>query len=162
MDRIEAQRDAERTLYILGRPVPILKAVRRPPVTWDAVVPGLIFPVLEYVVTPDALDWYYRVLAGPFLGSTADPRDVVPPLFFADEPMQCVNTLFDRSGRLHTGHFVEAFRSIPVNATVRSSARVSARYVASAKSFYEVNCLISVANAVGDEPVLRVQATFII
>jgi hypothetical protein len=160
--KIDARRDDERTLFVLGRPVPIAKGVVRPPVTWDAVAPGLIFPTLEYVVTREALEWYYRAIVAPFGGPVAAAASFAPPLFFADEPMQCVNTIFARSGRLHAGHLVEAYRSVPAGALVRSTATVSARYEASDKQFYEVNCITSVAVGERDEPAVRIRATFVI
>jgi hypothetical protein len=162
MSKIDSRRDDERTLFVLGRPVPIAKGVLRPSVTWDAVVPGLVFPVLEYVVTSEAVDWYYRTIVAPFGGTVPTQRTSVPPLFFADEPMQCANTIFARSGRLHAGHLVEAYRSVPVGSLVRSAAAVSARYEASGKEFYEVDCITSVAGTGGDEPVVRIRATFVI
>jgi hypothetical protein len=162
MSNIDARRDDERTLFVLGRPVPIAKSVVRPHVTWDAVAPGLTFPVLEYVVTAEAVKWYYRTIVAPLGGAVPTQPASAPPLFFADEPMQCVNTVFARSARLHAGHLVEAYRPVPVGSLVRSTATVSARYEASNKQFYEVNCTTAVAGADGDEPAVRIRATFVI
>jgi hypothetical protein len=162
MSKFDARRNDERTLFVLGRPVPIAKSVVRPPVTWDAVVPGLVFPALEYLITPEAVEWYYRAIVAPF-GETVPARPAfAPPLFFGDEPMQCVNTIFSRSGRLHAGLLVEAYRTVPVRSLVRSVATVAARYEASGKQFYEVNCITSIAGTGDEEPAVRTRATFVI
>jgi hypothetical protein len=154
----DALRNEERTLVVLGRPVPLFKEVLRPAVTWDDVVPGLTFPVLEYAVTPAAVEWYYREIVAPLGPVPANGGEFVPPLFFADEPMQCIGTLFARSGRLHANHFLEALAPVPVGATVRSAAAVIARYERSNKHYYEVECVISLH----DEPAVRVRATLMI
>jgi hypothetical protein len=158
----DAHRDEERTLVVIGRPVPLVKGVLRPPVTWDAVAPGLTFPVLEYIVTPAAVAWYSSTIVGPLIGATPERGDFVPPLFFADEPMQCIGTLFTRSGRLHANHFVEALAPVPVGATVRSAARVTERYERSNRQYYEVECVISIHDSEGDHPAVRVRATLVI
>jgi hypothetical protein len=159
---IDARREDERTLFVLGRPVPIAKGVVRPAVTWEAVAPGLVFPMLEYIVTRSAVEWYYDSIVAPFGGRIAAAPEAVPPLFFADEPMQCVNTIFARSGRLHAGHLIEAYRAVTIGSLVRSSATVSARYQRSDKSFYEVDCVTSIAGTERDEPAIRIRATFVI
>ncbi len=159
---IDAHRDEERTLVVIGRPVPLLKGVLRPPVTWDAVAPGLTFPVLEYVVTPAAVAWYSRSIVAPLAGTAPASGDEVPPLFFADEPMQCINTLFARSGRLHANNFIESLLPVPVGATVRSAARVTERYERSNRQYYEVECVISIHDSDGDRPAVRVRATLVI
>jgi hypothetical protein len=158
----DAYRDEERTLVVIGRPVPLVKGVLRPPVTWDAVTPGLTFPVLEYVVTPAAVAWYARTIVVPFIGVAAEPSEFVPPLFFADEPMQCIGTLFARSGRLHANHFIEAPAPVPVGTTVHSAARVTQRYERSNRQYYEVECVISIHDSNGDVPAVRVRATLVI
>jgi hypothetical protein len=158
----DAYRDEERTLVVIGRPVPLLKGVARPPVTWDAVAPGLTFPLLEYVVTPAAVAWYSRSVVAPLIGATPATDEFVPPLFFADEPMQCIGTLFTRSGRLHANHFVAALAPVPVGATVRSSARVTDRYERSDRQYYEVECVISIHDSERDQPAVRVRATLVI
>ncbi len=157
-DSFDALRDDERTLVVLGRPVPLLKEVARPAVTWDSVVPGLTFPVLEYAVTPAAVAWYEREIVAPLGPLPATGAEFVPPLFFADEPMQCIGTLFARSGRLHANHYLEALVPVPVGATVRSAATVTARYERSNNQYYEVECVISLH----DEPAVRVRATLMI
>jgi hypothetical protein len=158
----DALRDEERTLVVIGRPVPLVKGVLRPPVTWEALAPGLTFPVLEYVVTPAAVAWYARTIVAPFLGTAPAAGDFVPPLFFADEPMQCINTLFARSGKLHAGNFIEALAAVPVGATVRSAARVTERYERSNRQYYEVECVISIHDSDRDQPAVRVRATLVI
>ena len=162
MSNFDARSKDERTLFVLGRPVPITKSVLRPPVTWDAVAPGLVFPALEYVVTSEAVEWYYSMIVAPFVGPVVADVHFVPPFFFADEPMQCVNTVFARSGRLHAGHLIEAYRSIPVGALIRSVGTVTARFEASGKEFYEVNCRTSIVAADSDETAVRIKATFVI
>jgi hypothetical protein len=159
---LDAYRDEERTLVVIGRPVPLLKGVLRPPVSWDAVTPGLTFPVLEYVVTPAAVAWYARSIVAPLTGAAAATDEFVPPLFFADEPMQCINTRFARSGKLHAGNFVEALAPVPVGATVRSAARVTERYERSNRQYYEVECVIAIHAFEGDRPAVRVRATLVI
>jgi len=154
--------DEERTLVVIGRPVPLVKGVLRPPVTWDAVTPGLTFPVLEYVVTPAAVAWYARSIVAPLIRASPVTNEFVPPLFFADEPMQCIGTLFTRSGRLHANHFIEALAPVPVGATVRSAARVTERYERSNRQYYEVACVISIHDSNGDLPAVRVRATLVI
>jgi hypothetical protein len=159
---LDAYRDKERTLVVIGRPVPLVKGVLRPAVTWAAVTPGLTFPVLEYAVTPAAVAWYARTIVAPLLGTAPATDDHVPPLFFADEPMQCINTLFARSGKLHAGNFIEALAPVPVGATVRSAARVTERYERSNRQYYEVECVISIRDSERDLPAVRVRATLVI
>jgi hypothetical protein len=157
---LDGLRAVDRTLYVVGRPVPVLKLVVRPAASWDAVVPGREFPALEYRVTA-AVAWYQREIAGAF-GDVAAVGGGVPALFFSDEPMQCVGTTFSKSGRLHARSVIEILAEVPVDALVRSCGRIADRYERSGRQFYEVECVTSVVEDDSAVAAIRTRAAFVI
>jgi hypothetical protein len=152
----------ERTAHVIGRPVPIPKRVMRPPFTWDDAVPGRSFLPLEYVITPDAAAHFQSLCRGLVPAATAPVPDTVPAVFFADEPMQCLNTLFAQSGRLHAGHKIEGLGPVPVGATVRSRAIVLDRRDQSGKQFVDVVCTVAVVEGALETPAVRITATLLL
>lgn len=155
-------RAVDRTLYVIGRPVPVLKLVVRPAVSWDEVIPGRIFPPLQYVVSRSAVEWYQREIAGPIFGEVPPLDGFVPPLFFSDEPMQCVATTFSKSGRLHAQTTIEILASIPLGSAVQSCGHVADRYERSGRRYYDVECTISVLGADSPRAAIRIRAAFVI
>jgi acyl dehydratase len=154
LDRL---RDLDRTAHVIGRPVPILKRVRRSILTWETAIPGLEFPPLEYEVDHSVVEVYRRLHAR--WSNTAVSSDTVLPLLFADEPMQCVNTLFARSGRLHIEHEITAMRPIPMGATVISRARIANREEKGERRYARIDCTVAVAEANDEDPAVRISAT---
>lgn len=152
---------ARRGAYVIGRPVPLLKRIVKPDLSWDAATPGLVFPALEYTVSALHVSMF-RQLRGKYgLSREGQSGTTVPPAFFADEPMQCIATLFGRSGRLHASHSIEAFRSIPIDAAVRSRGRIIDRYERSGRKFVEVECTVFVLNGDIEEAAVRIVATLV-
>jgi hypothetical protein len=148
---------AERTTHVIGRPVPVMKRVRRPPLTWEAAQPGFAFPALEYVVGAAEVE-AYAALRGLW-GGEAGPAGVVPPLIFADEPMQCVNTLFAQTGRFHVEHAIRGLRPIPVGARIVSRCRVADRATSgSGRQFIQLECVVAMVEGEQEIPAVIVTA----
>jgi hypothetical protein len=159
VDRLQ---DAERTAQIVGRPVPLLKRVIRPELTFEDAVPGRAFPPLEYRVDADAVRYFTR-LRGHWMGEAAvEPSKWVPPLFFADDGQQAVGTQFVRSGRLHTKHLIESIEPVPVGALVRCRAAIANRYERSGRQFIEIECTISLVDGEAERPAVRTRATLLL
>ena len=152
---------ARRGAYIIGRPVPLLKRIVKPDLSWDAATPGLTFPMLEYSVSAVHVALFRRLLAKQGLREGSQKSTTVPPAFFADEPMQCIATLFGKSGRLHASHSMEALRSIPLDATVRSRAIITDRYERSGRKFIDVECTVYVLDRDQEDPALRIKASLV-
>ncbi|MSP97099.1 MAG: hypothetical protein EXR29_07725 [Betaproteobacteria bacterium] len=150
-----------RGAYVIGRPVPMLKRIVKPDLSWEAATPGLVFPVLEYKVSELHVSMFRKLLGGHGLSEQRRHSATVPPAFFVDEPMQCIVTLFGRSGRLHASHSMEAFRSVPIDATIRSRAKIIDRYELSGRKFVDVECTVCVLNGDNEDPAIRIVATLI-
>lgn len=146
---------------VIGRPVPVLKHIIRPDFTWDDAVPGLTFPPLEYRVSLESVKHYLRLASRVVDTKVSATLETVPPMMFADEPMQCVATLFGRSSRLHVGHRIEHFRSVPIGALVRSCGRVANRFERSDRQFINVECVISVIEDGAEYRAVGVTATLL-
>lgn len=158
---LDALQDAERTAYVLGRPVPVPKRIARPAFTWEEAVPGLIFPALEYVVSRAAVESYLRLQALIF-GNCSALVEHVPLAFFADEPMQCIGTRFAQAGRLHVGHKLEGLSAIPIGSSVRSRTIVANRYEKSGRQFIEIESIVYVLNGADERPAARIGALLIL
>lgn len=159
---LDGLRAVDRTLYVVGRPVPVLKLVVRPAVSWDEVVPGRVFPPLHYVVSRGAVEWYQREIVGPIFGDVPELDGFVPALFFSDEPMQCVATAFSKSGRLHAQTTIEILVPVPLGATVQSCGHVADRYERSGRMYYDVACTTSILEADSPRAAIRTRAAFVI
>ncbi|MFM9970157.1 MAG: hypothetical protein ACKVQK_17340 [Burkholderiales bacterium] len=152
---------ARRGAYVIGRPIPLLKRIVKPDLTWDAALPGLTFPYLEYTVSALHVGRFRRLLAKQGLKNGTQESTTVPPAFFADEPMQCIATLFGKSGRLHASHAMEALCSIPLGARVRSRAMITDRYERSGRQFVDVDCTVYIVDGDEEKPALRIKASLV-
>lgn len=152
---------ARRGGYVIGRPVALFKRVVRPDLTWDDAVPGLAFPPLEYRIGRTAVARYLRLAARVVGTPTLAEPETVPPMMFADEPMQCIATLFGRSGRFHAGHRMTCLRPIPVGALVRSRGRVSDRFERSGRRFVTVACEVSIVEGDEEIPAVTIEAVLL-
>ncbi len=152
---------ARRGGHVIGRPVALLKQVLRQELTWEDAVPGLVFPPLEYRVSREAVERYMRLVSRVVTATSLAAPETVPPMMFADEPMQCIATLFGRSGRLHVGHRIEHIQRIPVGAHVRSRGSVTDRFERSGRCFVIVECVISVVEDEAEYPAVKVTATLL-
>ena len=152
---------ARRGGYIVGRPVSLLKRPIRPDLRWEDASPGLMFPPLEYRVRRGAVERFRRLVSRVLPDSSFVEEDLVPPSMFADEPMNCVATLFGRSGRLHVGHRMEILRPIPVGSLVRSRGRIAERFERSGRHFVEVDCTVYIVEGDEEIPAIKVSATLL-
>jgi hypothetical protein len=151
---------ARRGGYVVGRPVPLLKRPIRPDLTWDGATPGLVFPPLEYRVTRAAIARFNR-LAARVLPDVAHSEQTAPPSMFADEAMNCIATLFGRSGRLHTGHRMKVLRPIPADSLVRSRGRIENRFERSGRKFVAVSCTVYIAEGDTETAAIEIVATLL-
>ncbi|HVV92180.1 MAG TPA: hypothetical protein VHD15_02065 [Hyphomicrobiales bacterium] len=153
---------AERTAHVVGRPIPLLKRIVRPPLSDAEATVGREFPALEYVVDEAAVRAFEALAARVLPNRRHTPSQVVPPAFFLDEPMQCINTQFSQSGRLHAGHRIEGLAPVPIGATIRSRARVTGRQERSGRLFVEVACTVSVVEGAAEIPAVAITATLVV
>jgi hypothetical protein len=157
LDQLAAGR---RGPVVIGRPVPILKRVVRPHLDWDSAVPGLKFPPLEYTITVGHVAWFEGLRRR--CGIAGEAGNTVPIGMFIDEPMQCIVTLFGRSGRLHAAHSVEIIRQVPTGSTVRSSAMIADRYERVGRRYVEVECTTFILEQEAEIPAIRTRATLVV
>src|SRR5262249_44405628 len=143
-------------------PVPLLKRVLKPPFTWEDAEPGFVFPALEYTITRAALNHFLSLAGNCGLQELQLQHDAVPVMFFSDEPMQCVGTLFQKAGRFHVGQKAEGLMAVPVGAVVRSRAVIEDRFTKSIGQLVSIACTTSIV-AGGDElPAVRTTATLVL
>jgi hypothetical protein len=153
--------EARRGGYIIGRPVPLLKRPIRPNLTWENATPGLEFPPLQYRVSKAAVERFKRLRPQiPGLPNATAPK-IAPPAMFADEPMQCIATLFGRSGRLHAAHEMDVLELIPVDSLVRSRGRIVDRFERASRRFVDVECVTYIVDAERERSALRTRATLL-
>ena len=153
--------NARRGGFVIGRPAPLLKRPIRPDLSWDNATLGLTFPPLEYRVGERAIS-RHRQLMAQALGQQPPGSDLfAPPTMFADEPMQCVATLFGRSGRLHASHEFEVISHIPAGSLVRSRGRIADRMERNGRKFVVVECMVYVVAGDDEIPALRIRATLL-
>lgn len=149
--------DVERTTYVVGRPVAVLKRVRRPPLTWEAAEPGFVFPPLGYSIGAAEVAAYAALRR--HWGGVEGAAGFVPPMMFADEPMQCVNTLFAQTGRFHVEHAIRGVRPMPVGASIVSRCRVADRAMTgSGKQFIQLECVVAMVEDEREIPAVIVTA----
>jgi hypothetical protein len=151
---------ARRGGYVIGRPVPLLKRPMRPDLSWEGAIPGLVFPPLEYRVTRAAIARFNR-LAARVLPDATHNEEVAPPSMFADEAMNCIATLFGRSGRLHTGHRMKVLRPIPADSLVRTRARIEDRFERSGRKFVAVSCTVWIVDGDTETAAIEIVATLL-
>ncbi len=154
--------DRERGLFVIGRPAPILKRVIKPAFTWEHAEPGFTFPALEYTISRGALEQFLSLAGRCGLEMTRRQYKNVPMMFFTDEPMQCIVTLFQKSGRLHASHEMEGFQPVPVGATVRSIAKVENRFIRSIGQFVKICCVTAIVDECGLTPAVKTTATLVL
>jgi hypothetical protein len=73
--------------------------------------------------------------------------------------MQCVNTLFARTGRLHVEHAIAAMRTIPIGSTVISRARVVDRRQSGERRYAQIDCTVAIVEPDREDPAIRISAT---
>ena len=152
---------ARRGGYIVGRPVPLLKRPVRPDLTWEAATPGLVFPPLEYRVTRQAVVRFKRLVRQVMPDAGLGGDKTVPPSMFADEPMNCIATLFGRSARLHAAHRMKVLRPIPTGSLVRSRGRIADRFERSGRRFVDAVCTVFIVDGDDEIPAIEVAATLL-
>jgi hypothetical protein len=153
--------EARRGGYIVGRPIPLLKRPIRPNLSWENATLGLEFPPLQYRVSKAAVDRFLRLRA--LVPGLPAPKasQYAPAALFADEPMQCIATLFGRSGRLHAAHEMEILEPIPVDSLVRSRGRIADRFERGGRQFVDVECVVHIVAGASERPALRIRATLL-
>lgn len=151
----------ERTSYVLGRPVPILKKVVRPQLTMSAVLSGLQFPGLQYVVDRDFAVGYTGALGREeaWYMSVGAPGPYAPPAWFANDVLQAVSTCFAQAGRAHGRQQLWIYAPLPLNTEVYTQTGIVGSY---RKGKHDHVLLECIANTLAGDTVGRARADVVL